>query len=58
MEREILGFILDNNKKSKNRMNDRVGILCSSALLKRLKQMQISKEDEQGGDIYQLTFPS
>jgi len=33
-------------------------ILCSSALVKRVKQLQIPDEDSAGGDYYQLTYPN
>jgi len=33
-------------------------ILCSSALIKRVRQLQIPDEDSAGGDYYQLTYPN
>lgn len=34
-------------------------ILCSSALIKQVKQMKIADEDDPlGGDYYQLTYPN
>lgn len=59
-----------NLKKKRNGMNNskvepRVlqfnfsdSILCSSALVKRVKQLQIPDEDSAGGDYYQLTYPN
>lgn len=35
----------------------RVSVLCSSELIKRVKQLQIG-EEATGGDYYQLTYPN
>lgn len=62
-KRTYFTFLLVQNKNARTHPPQETpqfsdSILCSSALIKRVKQLQIPDEDSAGGDYYQLTYPN